>query len=141
MAWVAATEVRGRGARRLGEPKVRPAPGGGKAVAAARRAASRRGAARPRVARHAEACCAHRRAAGARRRGAAATRGARGGRPAGAAMAILEVAGARKAFGSVQALAGLDLELAEGELLGLLGPNGAGKTTLVRAIAGRLRLD
>ena len=56
-------------------------------------------------------------------------------------MAILEVAGARKAFGSVQALAGLDLALAEGELLGLLGPNGAGKTTLVRAIAGRLRLD
>jgi ABC-2 type transport system ATP-binding protein len=53
----------------------------------------------------------------------------------------LRVTDATRAFGSVQALAGVSLELGRGELLGLLGPNGAGKTTLIRAIAGRVRLD
>ena len=53
----------------------------------------------------------------------------------------LTVRGARKRFGSVQALDSASLDLRGGELLGLLGPNGAGKTTLIRAIAGRLRLD
>ncbi len=38
-------------------------------------------------------------------------------------------------FGDTDALAGVDLEVAEGEVLGLLGPNGAGKTTLVRILA------
>jgi daunorubicin resistance ABC transporter ATP-binding subunit len=38
-------------------------------------------------------------------------------------------------FGATDALAGVDLEVAEGEVLGLLGPNGAGKTTLVRILA------
>jgi len=56
-------------------------------------------------------------------------------------MNALEIHDARKAFGSVQALAGASFELRERELLALLGPNGAGKTTLVRALAGRVRLD
>jgi ABC-2 type transport system ATP-binding protein len=55
--------------------------------------------------------------------------------------APLEVSDLRKAFGSLQALAGVSLEVAPGENLGLLGPNGAGKTTLVRAVAGRVLPD
>lgn len=46
-----------------------------------------------------------------------------------------------KRFGEVQALAGLDLELQEGELFGLLGPNGAGKTTTIRILTGLARPD
>ena len=56
-------------------------------------------------------------------------------------MSILTVSGARKRYGSVQALDGASFELRTGELLALLGPNGAGKTTLIRAISGRVRLD
>ena len=39
-------------------------------------------------------------------------------------------------YGSTKALAGIDFEVAAGEILGLLGPNGAGKTTTIEAIAG-----
>jgi len=46
-----------------------------------------------------------------------------------------------KHFGSVQALAGVDLDVEQGEFFGLLGPNGAGKTTLISAAAGLVRLD
>ena len=53
----------------------------------------------------------------------------------------LLVANAAKRFGEVHALAGVDLAVGAGELVGLLGPNGAGKTTLIKAIAGRLQLD
>ena len=41
----------------------------------------------------------------------------------------------------VRALDGIDLEVAEGTVLGLLGPNGAGKTTTVRILATLLRPD
>ncbi len=46
-----------------------------------------------------------------------------------------------KRYGSVEALAGVDLAVAEGEFFGLLGPNGAGKTTLISALAGLVRAD
>ncbi len=44
-------------------------------------------------------------------------------------------------FGTVQALAGVDLAVAPGEFFGLLGPNGAGKTTLISILAGLVRAD
>jgi branched-chain amino acid transport system ATP-binding protein len=39
-------------------------------------------------------------------------------------------------FGGLTALAGVDLDLREGEILGLIGPNGSGKTTLVNCVSG-----
>src|SRR5215510_3362999 len=46
-----------------------------------------------------------------------------------------------KSFGPTRALAGLDLVVPRGGILGLLGPNGAGKTTAVRVLATLLRPD
>ncbi|EXI85264.1 MAG: Daunorubicin/doxorubicin resistance ATP-binding protein DrrA [Candidatus Accumulibacter regalis] len=46
-----------------------------------------------------------------------------------------------KRFGSLRALAGVSLQIAEGEFFGLLGPNGAGKTTLISCLAGLVRPD
>jgi oleandomycin transport system ATP-binding protein len=46
-----------------------------------------------------------------------------------------------KRFGETTALAGVDLEVRTGTVLGLLGPNGAGKTTAVRVLATLLRPD
>ncbi|MGW4111301.1 ABC transporter ATP-binding protein [Actinosynnema sp. NPDC004786] len=51
-------------------------------------------------------------------------------------MGYLRLEGLRKAFGGQTALDGLDLELAEGELVSLLGPSGCGKTTALRIVAG-----
>ncbi|MGM1059520.1 ABC transporter ATP-binding protein [Saccharothrix sp. Mg75] len=51
-------------------------------------------------------------------------------------MGHLRLDGLRKSFGGRPALAGLDLELAEGELVSLLGPSGCGKTTALRIVAG-----
>jgi ABC-2 type transport system ATP-binding protein len=48
----------------------------------------------------------------------------------------LRMRGVRKAFADVQAVDGLDLEVAQGECFGLLGPNGAGKTTTIEICEG-----
>jgi ABC-2 type transport system ATP-binding protein len=53
--------------------------------------------------------------------------------------AALATRGLAKRYGSVEALAGVDLEVGEGELVGLLGPNGAGKSTLVKIACGLVR--
>ncbi len=49
---------------------------------------------------------------------------------------VIEVRGLRKSYGAVMAVDGLDLEMAQGEVLSLLGPNGAGKTTIVEILEG-----
>ena len=46
-----------------------------------------------------------------------------------------------KSFGEVKALAGVDLDVTRGTVLGLLGPNGAGKTTFVRVVTTLIRAD
>jgi ABC-2 type transport system ATP-binding protein len=53
--------------------------------------------------------------------------------------AALSVTGLRKRYGATEALAGVDLEVGDGELVGLLGPNGAGKSTLVKIACGLVR--
>jgi ABC-type sugar transport system ATPase subunit len=52
-------------------------------------------------------------------------------------MAGIEIRGLTKAFrGDVRALEGIDLDVADGELVVLVGPSGSGKTTLLRLVAG-----
>ena len=51
-------------------------------------------------------------------------------------MASIEIAGVRKAYGSVQVLHGMDLAIMDGEFIVLVGPSGCGKSTLLRMIAG-----
>ena len=56
-------------------------------------------------------------------------------------MALIELRQLNKAYGDVQALQGLDLEVPDACLYGLLGPNGAGKTTTLRILATLLAPD
>jgi ABC-2 type transport system ATP-binding protein len=49
---------------------------------------------------------------------------------------VIRVRGLTKRYGDVQAVAGVDFEVAPGEIFGLLGPNGAGKTTTVEILEG-----
>jgi branched-chain amino acid transport system ATP-binding protein len=52
---------------------------------------------------------------------------------------VLEISGLRAAYGPVEALRGIDLQVDAGELVCLLGANGAGKSTTLRTISGLLR--
>jgi rhamnose transport system ATP-binding protein len=54
---------------------------------------------------------------------------------------ILKLANIHKAFGGVQALAGVDFELYPGEIHALVGENGAGKSTMVKVITGVHQID
>ena len=51
-------------------------------------------------------------------------------------MSTLNLNGITKNFGGIHALAGVDLNLEPGQVLGLMGDNGAGKSTLIKIIAG-----
>ena len=51
-------------------------------------------------------------------------------------MSLIEVKGLKKSYGDVQAVRGVDLSIAQGEIFSLLGPNGAGKTTTVEILEG-----
>jgi len=54
---------------------------------------------------------------------------------------VLEVRGVQKAFDGFQAVAGVSLAVARGEIAAIIGPNGAGKTTLFNLVTGHLRPD
>lgn len=57
------------------------------------------------------------------------------------AVDVLEVRGLSKAFGGVRAVAGVDLTVPSGTIVGLIGPNGSGKTTLFNLVDGTIRPD
>jgi ABC-2 type transport system ATP-binding protein len=56
-------------------------------------------------------------------------------------MTAIEVHGLRKSYGGQEVVAGIDLNVAGGEVFALLGPNGAGKTTTVEILEGHRRRD
>ena len=56
-------------------------------------------------------------------------------------MSAISVSGLRKSYDGVEAVRGIDFEVAAGEVFGLLGPNGAGKTTTVEILEGYRKRD
>ena len=52
---------------------------------------------------------------------------------------LVSCTGLTKRYGNKQALAGVNLELGRGRIVGLLGPNGSGKTTLIKILCGLLQ--
>jgi ABC-2 type transport system ATP-binding protein len=53
----------------------------------------------------------------------------------------IDVRGLRKSYGAVEAVRGVDITIAAGEVFALLGPNGAGKTTIVEILEGHRQRD
>ncbi|MFL5842081.1 MAG: ABC transporter ATP-binding protein [Thermoleophilaceae bacterium] len=62
-----------------------------------------------------------------------------GSAPAAARGVAFAARGLEKRYGAKRALAGVDLDVGEGEIVGLLGPNGAGKSTLTKIACGLVR--
>ena len=60
-------------------------------------------------------------------------------RPAG--QPVLRVSGLKKAYGAIQAVAGVSFEVQPGEIFGVIGPNGSGKTTLFNSMLGQITPD
>jgi branched-chain amino acid transport system ATP-binding protein len=54
---------------------------------------------------------------------------------------LLEVQGMAKAYGAIQAVAGVSFEVFAGEIFGVIGPNGSGKTTLFNSMLGQIKPD
>ncbi|MGD9945363.1 MAG: ABC transporter ATP-binding protein [Burkholderiaceae bacterium] len=54
------------------------------------------------------------------------------------AATTLEISGLQVAYGGIEAVKGIDLEVRPGELVALIGANGAGKTTTLKAVTGTL---
>ncbi|GLR14565.1 ABC transporter ATP-binding protein [Chitinimonas viridis] len=52
---------------------------------------------------------------------------------------LLEVKGLQVAYGGIQAVKGIDLEIKQGELVALIGANGAGKTTTLKTLVGMVK--
>jgi ABC-2 type transport system ATP-binding protein len=57
-------------------------------------------------------------------------------RPAGEGALAIELIGLHKHFGSVEAVKGIDMNIASGEIVAFLGPNGAGKTSTIDVVLG-----
>src|ERR671927_242911 len=54
---------------------------------------------------------------------------------------VISVRGLRKSYGDLEAVRGIDLDVAAGEVFAFLGPNGAGKTTTVEVLEGYRKRD
>ncbi len=54
---------------------------------------------------------------------------------------VLRASGLTKTYGGVRVLSGVDVDLADGEVVGVIGPNGAGKTTLLDLLTGAQQAD